>query len=125
VTLFETLDQAGAFWVLAACGLLLGALDTLLRAARLYVRDRLWARILAAPVLAVAFLGLTVAAVQYSYPYGFRLWQALLEAAVWALFLLGPGGFLLRRIRRRTADRPLRNREKNAGRALRRAENRR
>lgn len=93
--LFETLAQGGAFWVLVACGLFLGVLDTLLRVARVCAGDRLWARILTAPFFAAVFLGLTVAAVQYSYPYGFRLWQAGVETAAWALFMIGPGGFLL------------------------------
>lgn len=105
--LFETLAQFGALWVFLGVGLALGALWSAFACLRALAGDPLVLRLIFAPPFALFWLLATLWAVDYAYPYGFRLWQAALEAAGAALFCLGPGGWLRERVgtlRRRTVE---------------------
>ena len=92
--LFETLAQNGAFWVFLAVGMLLGALESLLRGFRALFGDPLWLRVVLAPIVPFFWVVLTVLSVEYAYPYGFRAWQVILQAVGFWGTIGGPGAFV-------------------------------
>jgi len=94
VRLFETLAHWDAIWVFSAGGLVLGLLHTLNRCFRSAFGDPLCLKLLCAPTLGLAWIAVTVAAVDYAYPHGLRMWQLVLEGLACVAFLLGPGSYL-------------------------------